>query len=350
MPLAMTRPGLGRSCLVGLLLMTGCGGSPAVPGTGGPVRTVAAGPAVEVGEPVPVGLSPSAVAVGFGSVWVASRNDGTVARIAIAQGSGRPELTRGFPRPSQAGQGPVAIAAGEGAVWVAAADGTVTRIDPGTEEARRVAAVPDPGGIAAGGGGVWVTSRSGRSLTRIDPRSGRVAGRPVRVGEAPADVSVGGGSVWVANTGSATVSRIDARSGQRDGKDVRVGEEQGQTLALTFGAGSVWVAKTDTPGANPIALVRLDPASGEVTGKPIRIPGGVPLDLAAGPEGLWATDVGSPLPGARRPPVVHRIDPRQRAISGAAIPVGDSPAGVAVGVGSAWVVSAGDSTLTRITP
>lgn len=342
----MTRLG-SRLGVAGALLLAGCGGSPEVPGVGTPVRSVPA-PAPTVADPVAVGVAPSAVAVGFGSVWVASRNDGTVSRIEA--GSGRAELTTGFPRPSEVGQGPLAIAAGEGAVWVAAADGTVTRIDPGTGAARAVARVSDPGGIAAGGGSVWVTSRAGRTLTRIDPRTGRVAGPPVRVGEAPGDVAVGGGSVWVANAEAATVSRVDARSGRRDGEAIRVGDEEGQALALTYGAGAVWVAKTDTPGANVIALVRLDPSSGEVKGEPIRVPGGVPLDLAAGPEGVWTTDVGSPLPGSRRPPALRRVDPKARALAGRPVPIGASPAGVAVGGGSAWVVSAGDSTLTRVTP
>lgn len=328
------------------LLIAGCGSAKA-PGVGGPVRTVPA-PAPEVAEAVPVGQSPSAVAVGFGAVWVASRDGGTVARFAAA--SGTPELTRGFPESLTTGTGPLAIATGEGAVWVAAADGTVTRIDPATNRAHPVARVPDPGGIAAGAGSVWVTSRSGGSVTRLDPDSGAVRGPAVRVGEAPADVAVGGGSVWVANSAAGTVSRLSAGSGEPDGEPIRVGKEQGQALALTYGRGAVWVAKTDTPGADPIAVVRIAADSGEVEGKPIRIPGGVPFDLAAGPEGVWATDAGSVLPGAARPPALRRIDPEAGALAGEPVPVGANPAGVALGGGVVWVVSAGDSTLTRVTP
>jgi YVTN family beta-propeller protein len=44
-----------------------------------------------------------------------------------------------------------------------------------------------------------------------------------------------------------------------------------------------------------------------------------------------------------------RIDPGTRSVT-ATVPVGHSPAGIAVGEGSVWVANAGDGTVTRIDP
>lgn len=332
-------------CAIALAVagLTACGGRPEPPGAGGPVRTIAA-PAADVGVARRVGVSPSAVAVGFGAVWVASRDAGTVTRVDAR--TGVPALSAAFPEPLVTGGGPLAIAAGEGAVWVAAADGTVTRIDPARGSAREVARVVDPGGIAAGAGAVWVTSRERGTVSRLDPRTGAPTGEPIEVGSRPGDVAVGGGSVWVANTADGTVSRVDPGERRVAGGPTRVGREQ--VLALSYGDGGVWVAKTDSPQADPIALVRIDPRDGDVDPEAIRVTGGVPLDLAVGGGFVWVTDAGSALPGDRRPAALLRVDPAARALAGRPVEVGASPAGVAVGAGAVWVVTAGDGALQRV--
>ncbi len=96
------------------------------------------------------------------------------------------------------------IAVGEGARWVASVapgdlagprgDDRVIRIDPAT--GRRVATITvrwAPLDIAATPGAVWVTnSGDGDSVTRIDPETSRVAGRPVVTGASPQSLPVGG--------------------------------------------------------------------------------------------------------------------------------------------------------------
>jgi YVTN family beta-propeller protein len=60
------------------------------------------------------------------------------------------------------GDGPTAVATGPAAVWVAnTAEGTVSRIDPATnEEAERIDVGSAPAGIAVGEGYVWVTAQA----------------------------------------------------------------------------------------------------------------------------------------------------------------------------------------------
>jgi streptogramin lyase len=73
------------------------------------------------------------------------------------------------------------------------------------------AAVPvgrDAFDLAVGAGAVWVTNRTPGTVTRIDARSGRPSGSPVRVGDSPKGIAVLAGSAWVANSGSGSMTRL----------------------------------------------------------------------------------------------------------------------------------------------
>jgi len=104
---------------------------------------------------VTTGRSPVAIAVGFGSLWVANRDDDSVTRIEVRFGQAPAATT------IPVGDGPVDVAVGEGGVWVAnSLDGTVSRIDPETNEVVATIEVGErPQRIAAGEGAVWVTLR-----------------------------------------------------------------------------------------------------------------------------------------------------------------------------------------------
>ncbi len=65
---------------------------------------------------------------------------------------------------------------------------------------------PSPLAIAIGAGGVWVTGD--HALTRIDPQSARVVGRPIPVGDDSYSVAVGAGGVWVANNDAGRVTHV----------------------------------------------------------------------------------------------------------------------------------------------
>ena len=56
---------------------------------------------------------------------------------------------------------------------------------------------------------MWVTNKDDNSVTRIDPKTGRVDGSAIPVGTRPIGIDVSGGSVWVGNFGDGTVSRIE---------------------------------------------------------------------------------------------------------------------------------------------
>jgi YVTN family beta-propeller protein len=146
---------------------------------------------------IPVGERPSAIAYGFGSIWVANSDSGTVTRIdaktkrvlaTIGDGGDVSDLALGF-----------------GAVWVADGNsGTLTRLDPqsntvgdtirfGSSDPLRPKPVFN---VAVGAGSVWVTREPG--VLRIDPSTTRVTGT-LRTRPATG-IAVGGGRLWVTDT------------------------------------------------------------------------------------------------------------------------------------------------------
>ncbi len=107
---------------------------------------------------------------------------------------------------------PAGIAVGAGAVWVASQEtGELLRVDPGDDRPSQAIAIGHgPDGLAVGAGSIWAAD-SGGTVTRFDPRTGKV--QTIRVGGAPAGVAYASGAVWVANSVSGTVSRIDPATG-----------------------------------------------------------------------------------------------------------------------------------------
>ena len=142
------------------------------------------------------------------------------------------------------GLSPTAVAVGEGSVWVLNADAqTISRIDPETKRTETFATGTTPTELAAGEGAVWIgngaeqrasaesaSAWSTWSVSRVDPGTG-IAGEPVELSAAPGvdiyayrtpgqnRLAVGGGSAWVVNPDP---DRVTNRRGDRcrDG-DVR---------------------------------------------------------------------------------------------------------------------------------
>ncbi|MFP5353068.1 MAG: hypothetical protein ACLGIB_10975 [Actinomycetota bacterium] len=166
------------------------------------------------GQPAPEefpleGAFPSALATGFGSVWITDVVSNNVLRVDEATG----EVTDEIP----VGDSPTAIAVGEGGVWVANYnDATVTHIDPETNSVVGQAIIVGarPGGIATGDGSVWVTRPESDSVIRIDPLENEWTGEVFGVGDAPQGIAVGAGSVWTADQGSDTVTRLTPKEQQ----------------------------------------------------------------------------------------------------------------------------------------
>jgi YVTN family beta-propeller protein len=257
-----------------------------------------------------VGLSPSSVAVGAGSVWVANLDGRTLSRVDPAtrtlQGSISLEAT------------PTGVAVGLGSVWTANGIlGSVSRIDPGVNAVSTTIADAAPrssgGAIAIGEGAVWFASGIG-IVTRIDP--GRnTASRTDVVGFSPSAIAVGEGSVWIANAGDNTVSRVNPRTRGA----VRAFSVGLRPRGIVVGDGAVWVSDESDD-----SVTRIDAASSSTKTIPV---GDGPTGIAFGSGAVWVANSGDGT--------VSRIDPETRDVK--TVKVGSRPVGIAVGAGFVWV-------------
>jgi branched-chain amino acid transport system substrate-binding protein len=275
---------------------------------------------------------------------IAAANSDSVAAID-------PSTTRAVTR-IPVGRTPSAIAIGEGSVWALNADDrTISQIDPKT---RALVKTFGTGGIptdlAAGAGGIWVGDgfqgelASGvpttfpRALRRIDPetthtietielsRKGGVLPWP---GRSPGErhVAVGEGSIWVLNP-NQTLARVDPLTNR-----VIATVPSLKATTVATGLGSAWAIDLDS------SLVRISPRTTTVTAR-IRLPAASLDGIAVGAGAVWLTD---PFGGS-----VWRIDPDPLVTR--TIPVGIGVTAIAVGMGAVWASNDWADTISRIDP
>jgi YVTN family beta-propeller protein len=234
-------------------------------------------------RPVHVGGAPVGIGVLDGALWVASYSDGVLSRVDTAtravtatvhvggqlgsvgaDASGvwvsvfdggavariDPDRRTVVGRVAVGGR-PSGIAFANGAVWVGNLDGWLSRIDPATMKATKIAM---PSGVSSpmlARGRLWVGLQDG-TVAIVDPAAGTVAGRTAKVDvdvDALADTPAG---IWVSTFGGS-VGRIDPATG-RVSLRRRLGGRGG---GIAFAGGSVWASDYD--GAY---VVRIDPRTG----------------------------------------------------------------------------------------
>jgi len=255
-------------------------------------RVVRIDPATDAvaGEPLGVPANADAIAVGARTLWVTSvapgdldaPRDDSVSRLDLQ--TGRAVATVAVRR------APVDVATTRGAVWVTnfGGDGdSVTRIDPRTN---RVAGRPvvtglGPLSLAAGGGSLWVANHDAQTVTRIDPEAGKVATH-IRVPSEPHRVAYGEGAAWVGNWHDDSVSRIDPKTNRVVGSPIPIGFPAGN---IAVGAGSVWVTSDYREESEPedVVVVRIDPRLNRAV-ETIPV-GGHPIDIATTGRAVWVS-------------------------------------------------------------
>jgi YVTN family beta-propeller protein len=243
------------------------------------------------------------------------------------------------------GERPTRIAVHGDDVWVLHPDGrTLSHISlSGRTPLRSVGLGGAPSGLAADERGAWVSDARTASLTLIEAerltatRRIETRRRPLARQAFQSDAgsfAEGLGSLWVAS-GESTITRVDPRTGRILARIP--GVESGESLGgIAFGHGSVWVAGPYQE--SPVS--RIDPRTNRVVAK-------IPLQkfrsngIATTRDGVWVSDVGSNQ--------VWRILPA-RNVAVSAVQVGPAPLGMATGAGSLWVANSGDGTVSRIDP
>ena len=264
------------------------------------------------------------LATGYGGVWVIGR--GVIYRVDPATA----KTAATIPAP---GVGSGMIATGAGAVWATSAGSHpgVYRIDPRTNRVTSfIRLQPTPATITVAYGRVWVTDNppSGAAgvAFRIDPQSNRVSGPPIRVGFDPGQLVPDAGALWVG-------------SGKYNGSMSRINPATGVVTRIlrniervdTVGAGSLWVMSTYE------GIQRVDPATGQVTAT-IRLPNAARTIFWAG--SAWAL--------TNSPNTLVRIDPTSNRIVGKPAPLGPSPY-IAAGPSGLWVADFTTGELLHLT-
>jgi YVTN family beta-propeller protein len=274
------------------------------------------------------------------------------------------------------GDSPSAVAASEDAVWVAnTGEGTVSRIDPATNE---VVATIEVGGspdeVAIGGDDVWVARQDGR-VVRIDAGSDAVVDRIQVLDDAgPAHLDVAAHEDWllVAHQESGELWLVTDAGVER----VR-GDVSGTDVA-TYRAGVPWAYDGETGLLSLFREVDEDPAHITIEGAPVsedadlavgraavwvsdangRVTrfeaqddfgrmsielGGRHSDLAVDAETLWAVTAQDDERG-----LLHQIDADTAEVLADPLQLDGEPVDVAVGGSTVWVTNRSDDTVTRI--
>jgi DNA-binding beta-propeller fold protein YncE len=224
---------------------------------------------------------PFGIAAGFGSLWITSIRDETLSRVD-------PNNGRLIGAPIKLSGTPFKVTTGFGYVWVTnIRDGVVERIDPktsrpagkpikiserscneasiaksekygGKQRNEMVTNCGSPAAIVAAGKYIWVSNIHGSAVKkgeanktkikqglpngevwRIDPKTAKVVGKPIKVPMRPVAMAVGGDSLWVASLEASTLLRIDIRSAKRDKLPIEV---EGGPADLAVGFDKLWIA------------------------------------------------------------------------------------------------------------
>ncbi len=238
---------------------------------------------------VSLGIEPSSLAVGAGSVWITDANSPTVLRIEpeYARVVQRIDLpTDGVAQPSVTGT----VAVGAGSLWVAHGLSRVARLDPDTGRLLASIEVPAAHSVAVGDGSVWVAGSDAGLLAKIDPATNSVVAR-VKLQPYLCCVAVGGGYVWAMNWRVWKLSP--------EGEILSSVPIDGDGANLTFSNDALWVAEGISG-----KVTRIDPKSDATHSF---VTGGLVLNVGVS-EGLAAVavDEGPPdLTKEVKGPILH---------------------------------------------
>jgi YVTN family beta-propeller protein len=282
---------------------------------------------------VAVGLLPTSVAAGSGSVWVLNQGDTTVSKIDAT--TGRLASTIGISEQNpRAGSG---IAYGFEAAWAGEGyAGTVTRIAAdtdwgGAEEPIHLypADASDTLFVATGAGAVWAASVRRSTIYGVDPPTRRLVVRAA-VPPTPVGLAVGERAVWVISVrpgekpGALATSGTLARLDPSTAATVSVRPLPFAPSGIAVGFGAVWVSLNTQD-----SVLRIDPRTSAVEQM---IPVGEgPTAVAASDDAIWVVNA--------RSRTISRIDPETNTVV-ATIPVNGTPSAIASGEGKIWVTGA----------
>jgi streptogramin lyase len=272
---------------------------------------------------IPTGQAPCGGAAGFGSVWVANDESGTLARID-------PRMNR-VVRRIRLGRGACSVAVGAGAVWATNYErSALLRVDPRTRRVRSVRVGAVPFDVLVAFGRVWVTAWQDGKLVEVDPKTRRVA-RRIEIGAYPNGLTAVDGALWVGfGRGATAIARVDPST--RAIERVPVGDRAPGWFAA--GTPDLWIQ------ANDGDVLHVDPRSRRVLAR-LRVGRTLAQGAAAQDGTIWMPD--------KEQSVVYRIDPAKGRVIDS-FPAGRGAYFALRAFGSMWVASYAGSDVWRFRP
>ena len=193
------------------------------------------------------------IAAGEGAVWITDQTN--VIQID-------PETNQIVGQPLPAGEEIITVALGHGTLWTGSHDdGLISRVDAKTHQ---VVASFNVGfsvhGLAVSAESAWVLDEHGFGIVRIDPQNNQLQER-IPIDFIGANLTTGAGSVWVApaardsgaSTGNDGIARI-GEQGKRILEIIHVGDvPASEYYSVYFNEGSVWVL-VNTPQSSIVQI------------------------------------------------------------------------------------------------
>lgn len=186
------------------------------------------------------------LAAGEGAVWLTNQTHVIQIDPATNQIAGEP---------IPAGEEIITLALGHGTLWVGSHDdGIITRVDAKTHRVMTTMEMPfSVHGLAVSNESAWVLDEHGFGIVRIDPNTNRL-GERVSIDFVAANLAAGAGSVWVApaarDNGQATGNDGIARIGENEKHIIEIipagDAETSEYYSVYFSEGALWIL-VDTP-------------------------------------------------------------------------------------------------------
>ena len=263
------------------LLGSGCGGSSSPgdtgsPDSGSPSPSDSASTAAAY-DKYDVGGSPCGITDANGSVWVSDAGGAQLLRVDPA--TGEADVT------TELDATPCEITVAYGSLWVVTQSGWVDRVDPATgERIARVRVGLQSYQAMATPKAMWVSNRGDGTLTKIDPKTNEAVDTVRTAGVQPGGMVFASGSLWIGDdtSGSRNLLRMDLDTGELT--KVRSGGTRPAYLAEVDG--DVWVSNYDDG-----TVSHIDGRSGSLVAT-VDI-GTSPVNLKPGPTGtteVWVPD------------------------------------------------------------
>jgi YVTN family beta-propeller protein len=235
------------------------------------------------------------------------------------------------------GTDPTAVTGGEGLVWVANRDGTVTVVDPATNQVQETLPASGSGpvgrggpGLSFAGGNLWVANTTQRQVARAALDTDAT---PIAVDASPIALAASLDAVWVVGRAQSggLLARIDALTNQVD-PTIQLPHPP-TSLADTRDGRTAWVAT-----AADQAIRRINTRTGSVVEIDLPHP---PDQVVLGADTVWVT--------SSEDDAVMRVD-ADTSVFNVSIRVGNGPTGIAFGEDAVWVANGQDGTVSRIDP